>query len=459
MSGLNEQWTSEDHNGDVSLTSLKLTIALSFFGMVWSITSYILSTKWKCFDNQSLWETNVFPNVKTHWESHVFPTIKHHWPRSLPPKSMHYIDDGDSTSQYSVNTVRNYQTISGSDEENLLDDDNGQVELTITKRSDSETDDEQPAPLFGSCSVITIFSLAQILAKPLVIIVNIVYLVLNYNRDFDLFLSNPIGYQFRVFIDYTIIQETTSLIIGPAIAGLYWVSCWRQCRVKNSCRKYLEFLRFNDLQFALQLAPYANTHLYALGGWWYIVILVRLAFYAITFASSVIAGMRCVCACYCKICCSCGCDSEVLEIRNINHLLVEIGLKLIGIFLKLNTCSSAVATYFKLGTRGGPSFQHAYLAFCVIRGITSLWSLGFTGAMLRWSVLKREHKWDDRSWLTKVLKWLNKYEPHVHVSFFFDMLTYFGLLILNLVLIELLNERNYYCTANCQVTSMCPASE
>ena len=289
------------------------------------------------------------------------------------------------------------------------------------------------------------FSLAQILAKPLIIVVNIVYLVLNTNGDLDLFVNGKVNY-FRYIIETSIIQETTFFIFGPAIAAFIWVCCWRQCRVKNCCRKFLEYLRFNDLQLALLMAPYANTHLYSLGGWWYIVLMIRLAFYAITFASSVIAGMRCVCACYCKFFCSCGCDSEVLEIRNIKHLLVEIGLKLIGIFLKLNTCSSALATYLKLGTRGGPSFQHAYLAFCVIRGITSLWSLGFTGAMLRWSVLKREHKWDDRSWLTKVLKWLNKYEPHVHVSFFFDMLTYFGLLVLNLVLIELINERNFYCS-------------
>ena len=66
--------------------------------------------------------------------------------------------------------------------------------------------------------------------------------------------------------------------------------------------------------------------------------------------------------------------------------------------------------------------------------------------MLRWSVLKRAHKWDDRSWLTKVLGFLNKYRPYVHISFLFDMLTYFGLLVLNLILLELINEQDYYCS-------------
>ena len=106
MPGIEEHQVSEEDNGDIiSLTSLKLTIALSFFGMVWSIALYILSTKWRCIDNQTLWETNVFPTIKTHWENYVFPTIKQNWPRSLPPKSMHTIDDAECMSQYSVNTA------------------------------------------------------------------------------------------------------------------------------------------------------------------------------------------------------------------------------------------------------------------------------------------------------------------------------------------------------------------
>ena len=44
-------------------------------------------------------------------------------------------------------------------------------------------------------------------------------------------------------------------------------------------------------------APFTNAHLYALGGWWYIVIIARLMFYGITFAAAVVAGMRFVRAC------------------------------------------------------------------------------------------------------------------------------------------------------------------
>ena len=68
----------------------------------------------------------------------------------------------------------------------------------------------------------------------------------------------------------------------------------------------------------------------------------------------------------------------------------------------------------------------------------------FSGAMLRWAVLKKEHKWEDRSWLTKWLRFLNKYQPHVHGSFFFDVLIYFGLIVLNLILLDLVTDENYY---------------
>ena len=208
-------------------------------------------------------------------------------------------------------------------------------------------------------------------------IINIVYLALNLKQDLN---QHPlIG-----STDWMMVQETTTLICGPISNAIYWVCCWRQCHTNNSCRKFLEFLRFADLQFVLIVAPFTNTHLYALGGWWYIVIVVHLAFYGITFAAAVVAGMRFVCACYCKVFFTCGCDKDVLEIRNKKHLFLEIGFALVPIFIKINASSSAIATFAKLSNKGGPNFQNAYFAFTLIRSITSLFSLIFLGAMLRW---------------------------------------------------------------------------
>ena len=448
---------SQEDDGSVHLSSLNLTIALSFFGIMWSIVYYTLFTKWQCFDNESLWNTQLLPFLK----SQVFPVIKERLllpcikaccPQARKLKSLMSkpVDDSECKSLYSVNGVHEYQSIDGDDKEKLLDDDSGSVVLTITKKDESEEvsdENEKSTPLFGSSSVIILFTLVQLIARPFIIAANIVYLALN-NKDY--FGENTTAFLGLNRLIYgAIAQETTMLILGPAINAIYWACCWRQCHGNNKCRRYLEFLRFSDLQIAVLMAPYGNIHLYALGGWWYLVLIVRLVFYAVTFAAAVIAGMRFICACYCHVFCACGCDNDVLEIRNVKHLLVEIGLQLIPIFLKINTCSSAFATFIKLAPLGGPRFRQTYYAFSLIRGFTSLWSLGFSGAMLRWSVLKREHKWDDRSWLTKVLRFLNKYRPHVHISFFFDMLTYFGLLVLNLILLELITERDFYCNYDC----------
>ena len=68
----------------------------------------------------------------------------------------------------------------------------------------------------------------------------------------------------------------------------------------------------------------------------------------------------------------------------------------------------------------------------MLRGVTALFSLVFASAMLCWAALKdSEHEIGERSRMR--LGWLNKPEPHIHVSFFLDMLSYVGMLVLNVV--------------------------
>ena len=519
------------NNSNVSLTSLNITITLAFFGMMWSIASYILFTKWKCTNDQSIWENQLLPILKPIWDTYGYPIlyticcalcnqnkyklekrpvngeeVNKPYQRSATPisgvssatgyqsissinganghQSVSSINGCSGANAYQsmsrVNGANGYQSISGENSGDTIEhqrritransadrylssngyetvDMNDEEKGLINDRMepgledkvedhDPETppdDTEQPKkPLLKSSMVIMIFSAAHIVARPFIIIVNIIYLALYYNKDLN--ADEPEGYSLTDFSDLMMFQETTSLVAGPILNAIYWVCCWRQCRVNNCFRKYLELLRFADLQFVLIAAPFTNARLYTIGGWWYIVIIVRLVFYGITFASAVVAGMRFVCACYCKVFCTCGCDNDVLEIRNKKHLFLEIGFALVPIFIKINASSSAIATFVKLGNHGGLNFQKAYFAFTIIRSITSLFSLIFSGAMLRWAVLKKEHKWEDRSWLTKWLRFLNKYQPHIHGSFFFDMLTYFGLIVLNLILLDLVTDENYY---------------
>ena len=488
MTVLRDEWNVKaEDNSNISLTSLNLTIVLTFVGLIWSITSYIFNTKWKCSNDQTIWESQLLPLLKPIWEKYGYPIYYRiccavciqakktddttainrsdrtsSYYSSTPVSGVNHtrsVNSGHSTSMNGYESADGYQSLDGRNvEERAIDDDNiHSPDLTTSENSHTDCEQGLPEgevetrkkPLFGSKAVILMFSLTQILARPFIIAANIVYIALNYSKDINNSLDEPGGYNLSAFTDYMMYQETVSLIIGPFTNAIYWVCCWRQCRTNNSCRKFMEFMRFADLQVVVLVAPYANTHLYALGGWWYLVLIVRLLFYAITFAAAVVAGMRFVCACYCKVFFTCGCDNDVLEIRDMKHLLFEIGFKLIPIFLKINTSSSAIATFIKLGTKGGPSFQFAYFFFSLIRSITSLFSLGFSGAMLRWALLKKEHKWEDRSWLTKVLRFLNKYEPHIHFSFFFDVVTYFSLLVLNLILLELISENGFYCNNNC----------
>ena len=76
-------------------------------------------------------------------------------------------------------------------------------------------------------------------------------------------------------------------------------------------------------------------------------------------------------------------------------------------------------------------FRDSYFSL-MLQGATALFNLAFTAAMLRWAALKDSGQGSGgRSRMR--LGWLNRQEPHVHVSFFLDMLPYIGLLILNLV--------------------------
>ena len=61
-------------NSNVSLTSLNITITLTFFGMMWSIASYILLTRWKCTNTHYI-TTTIRHLTHTHvllWYTCIF---------------------------------------------------------------------------------------------------------------------------------------------------------------------------------------------------------------------------------------------------------------------------------------------------------------------------------------------------------------------------------------------------
>lgn len=498
-----------DDGNDNSLTSLNLTIAMSFFGLLWAICVYVVDTKWKCLGGKSLWQHQLKPLVKPIWERRIYPILKEfcfavccswcyrhrkeqercaligaadeenrsNYGGTLVEEGTNSTGIGretehDSSSDEANGNIRSTRngytslsTASGrnSEDREIIDDQLDEVNYQANEETDQrirardedgeedlergivgeQADDDEPKddskpPLLSSRSVILLFSITQILARPFIIAVNIAYLVLFHTAEYNgLYESGLWGNTYNMLL-----QETSLLVFSPISNAIYWTCCWNQCRKENSFRRFLEFMRFGDLVFVILLAPFSNLHFYVLGGWWYLGLIVRLFFYGITFAAGVVAGIRFVIACFCKVLLSGGCDNDVLEIRNLNHLLLEVGLKLIPIFLKINVSSSALATVVKLVHHGGYNFRMAYFSVSLIRSITALFSLGFSGAMLRWAVLKQEHKLTDQKKLTRMLRFMDKYQPHVHISFFFDAFCYFSLIVLNLILLELVTEVN-----------------
>ena len=161
-----------------------------------------------------------------------------------------------------------------------------------------------------------------------------------------------------------------------------------------------------------------------------------------TFAVAVIGGLRFIYSFLCVICCECASNEDSIELKGCKHLFVNIGVKMVSIFLKLQTSSSALLTYLKTGILvNSIGFRTAYFSFSMLRGVTALFSLVFASAMLRWAALKDSEQ-ESGSRCSIRLAWLNRHEPHVHVSFFLAMLSYIGLLVLNFIILhKILNER------------------
>ena len=364
---------------NVDVSSLVLTIILSFLGLGAGIISYVMFTKWSCCI-----------------EGTLFGKLKQKCSKS------------------------SYDT--------------------------SDTSSSSPA-LCSSVSLVTTISVLQVLGKVLLIVVNIVYLalvgldqpgtldILGTNKSTDLSLAGKSFANLVTFISF--VYEIIVIVLVPVYAGCLWTCCWRKnLQSGGSFDNFLEFLRLADLEFAFFFAPFSNVNLFYLGKGWYVVLLYRLAFYSITFAAAVIAGVRFIFAIYCCIICECACNSEAVEVRNFKQLFLDVGVKMTLIALKLMTCSSALSTYLSLGILVKSfAFRVAYFSFTLLRGVTAIFSLSFTAILLRHAVLKEDEK-EDENHITDMLNWLSKWEPHTHISFVVDMITYGGLLALNFVIVH-----------------------
>ena len=454
--------------------SVIITITLSLAGVVWSVISYILFTKWLCCRSEALKDRllNYFTEKcsqrrDSDMNTDELQTMLREEAGDLEAgyiEAISTVDEEDQNQNSGQNhMVENDSEISVIGEGNLMNGSQllagercGKEDQGEEGQSGDQDDEAEDSPLIGGHKLILFFTVLEIIAKPIVLAVNIVYLVESITESnqlpiffffFDILGNENSGQDSLQVLaqafaegitNFSILYECLFLVIGPIYTIIIWICCWRRhdkCRL-SCCRKYLEYLRFNDLELAVLLAPFANVNFFFLGNKWYSVLIVRLIFYAITFASAVIAGMRFVCAISCFYCCACACNTEVIEVRTYKHLFVGMGFQLLSIFLKLLTTSSAFSTYLLLGIQLNYSRRLAYLVLTVLRGVSSLFSLGFTAALLRWIVLKRESQ-ENKSYLSRLLGWMDKYQPHTHIAFIVDMVCYIGLLVLNVLLLNM----------------------
>ena len=382
---------------NVDQTSLIITIILSFGGLAWAIFSYAFFTKWCCCKGVS-----AFGKCKEKCK--------------------------DICCQ-------------------------NEVTISESRKEDEEHDQNNCKTICGECQqshvVINAFTTFHVASKPILIILNCVYFgvvgfhatnadILGLNKTTNL---KETGASFANVLTFVIfVQELFTIIVFPIFSVFQWSFCFKRSLSENNnrgCSKFMEYWRYGDLTYAFIFAPFSNVNLFYLGGWWYIAIVARLAFYSLTFATAVIAGLRFIYPILCAILCECASNENAVELRSFKQLFLDIGLKMVAVALKIMTCSSALATYLQIGILvQSLGFRAAYFAFTMLRGITALFSLIFTAALLRWEALK-----EDERETGKFLKTLYMYEPHVHVSFFFDMLSYCGLLVLNFIIVHgILNQ-------------------
>ena len=318
----------------------------------------------------------------------------------------------------------------------------GLLKECCCSRSDSE--DTGGDPLCNSNGTIAFVSALHLLAKPVMIAVDITYFaIVGFNlkrvdlgfREVPLSNLSSLKEAGRDTAELITAMCTLYEIIVIIFIPLYLSVCvctWNSKQENPGCMSFLEVLRLGDLQMAAIFAPFSNVYLITLGGPWYILIGVRLAFYAITFAAAVIAGIRAIfLVCVCVYLCECGCNREAVEIKNCKQLFISIPFKLISIGLKLMTCSSALSTYFTIGILQPFPVRIAYFVFSMLRGVTALFSLSFNAVLLRWELLKDDEK-AKKTQFADILEFLNEYEPHAHLAFFADLVTYLGLIVLNI---------------------------
>ena len=220
-------------------------------------------------------------------------------------------------------------------------------------------------PLCKSVNFVNSVAALHVFSKVVMVLANVTYLiciVAKNTSDEPLSSKQEMGETLSYYLTFA---GSIYEIVFCALPVLFAMCshCW-----SVTTSTYCSYIRYGDLQFALAFSPFISVHLHYVGGLYWFFIAVRIFFYCTTFVAVVIVGIRffIVICCFKIVDIACCSNGEAVEIRDCKHLWKDIGFQLVSLMIKLNTGSSALATYFKIGiTQEGP-VQTAYLVFTLL---------------------------------------------------------------------------------------------
>ena len=263
----------------------------------------------------------------------------------------------------------------------------------------TETKKQQPSSYCSSSVRTKVLTVLQLCAKLLLVLTNIIYIVVtvieatsdtqqgNGSNQSNMTADNRhVGMAGQYVSALSAAWEIVSIIF----VLLSRVSCWlfRVCRKKEECSfwEFLEYLRFGDLQITSLLVPLGNVSLFH-GDARFVVSLIRMAFYAITFITDVVNGDKCNCCC--SFSSKQGPDNNTGKIKNRGYAVTRMAMKGIEILLKMITSSSAIATFLFTGLNIPIVPGVFYLIFTLLCGITATGSLCLSAIVTRWEVVEK----------------------------------------------------------------------
>ena len=144
----------------------------------------------------------------------------------------------------------------------------------------AETRKQQPPSCCSSCNRAKVLTVSQLVAKLLLVLVNILYLVLLFTvveATSDSQLRNSSNRTAGNTFDKTIGRYVTVISAAWELVVIFLVAVVRVCcwlcikHKKPSCLGFLKYLCFGDLQITSFLVPFGNVSLFQGDVWWLIV--------------------------------------------------------------------------------------------------------------------------------------------------------------------------------------------